>query len=119
MSISKTHLSGSTGGRQIKVAATTTPGTTIHTTGTSSTTVDEVWLFATNQDATAIVLTVEFGGTTDPDDRISLTIPAKSGDTLVCAGRILSGDGSAGRVIKAFASTANKVMLGGHVNRIS
>ena len=39
-------LSGSTGGRQIKVVATGTPGTTIHATGTSSTVIDEIELYA-------------------------------------------------------------------------
>lgn len=119
MALTKVHLSGSTGGRQIKVAATATAGTTIHATGTSSSTIDEVWLYATNQDASSIVLTLEFGGTTDPDDLITMSIPPKTGDTLICAGRILSGDGASARTIRAFAGTANKVMIGGYVNRIS
>lgn len=119
MTISKVLLSGSTGGKQIKVVATATAGTIIHTTGTSSSVTDEVWLYATNQDTAAIELTIEWGGTTDPDDRTTVTIPAKSGDTLVCEGKLLTGDGSAGRTIRAFAGTANKVMISGHINRIA
>ena len=42
--ITKTLLSGSTNGRQIKVAATATPGTTIHTATNTAGQMDEVWL---------------------------------------------------------------------------
>jgi len=48
----KALLSGSTQGKGIKVVATASTGTTIHTTGTSSTTVDEVWLYAYNSPPT-------------------------------------------------------------------
>jgi hypothetical protein len=119
MPISKKLLSESIGGRQIKVVATTTPGTLIHTTGTSSSTIDQITLMVTNQDAAAVTITVEWGGATDPDDLTTLTIPAKSGETLVIASRPLTGDGVAGRSVRVFAGTANKVMVFGDVNRIS
>lgn len=38
---------GSANGRAIKVANTSSPGTTIHTASTTTTTIDEVWLYAT------------------------------------------------------------------------
>ena len=41
----KRLLSGSTNGRPIKVAATATPGTTIHTAVTGTTDFDEVWIY--------------------------------------------------------------------------
>lgn len=119
MSISKVLLSGSTGGKQIKVAATATPGTVIHTTGTSASVIDVITLTATNQEAVAVPVTIEWGGTTSPDDLTTLTIPAKSGETLVIAARPLTGDGSSGRVVRAFAGTADKIMICGDVNRIS
>ena len=116
---SKVLLSGSTNGRGIKVAATATPGTTIHATGTSATILDEVWLYAYNDDAASIQLTIEFGNTTSPDDLISLTIPAKAGLTLVVPGLILSGTGAAASTVRAFAGTANKIVITGYVNRIA
>lgn len=119
MAISKVLLSGSTGGRQVKVVQTATAGTTIHTTGTSSAVIDEVWLYATNQHTAAVALTIEFGGTSSPDDLITVTIPAKAGLQPVLEGLPLTGDGSAGRVVRAFAATANVVLLSGFVNRIS
>ena len=116
---SKVQLSGSTGGRLIKVAATATAGTTIHATGTSSSVLDEVWLYAVNSDTTDRKLTIEFGGTSAPDDLIEQTITAESGLILVIPGLILAGDGTTARTIRAFAATTNVVMIGGYVNRIS
>ena len=115
---SKLHLSGSTGGQPILVAATTTPGTTVHTTGTSSSAIDEVWLYAHNTSSSAVTLTVEYGGTTNPNNRIILSIPAQAGLTLVLPGLTLSGDGSAGRVVRAFAGTTNVITVSGYVNRV-
>jgi hypothetical protein len=114
---SKAKLSGSTDGRMIKVAATASPGTTIHT-ATSSTTAgvfDEIWIWAVNSDTTNRKLTIEFGGTTSPDDTIEITIPAESGLITVVPGFILQNS----CVVKAFAATTNVVMVGGYVNSIT
>lgn len=116
---SKVLLSGSTGGRLIKVAATATTGTTIHATGTSSTVLDEVWLYAVNSSASDVKLTIEFGGTTSPDDLIEFTVKSEDGLYLLVPGLILSGTGSASRTITAFAGTANVINIGGYVNRIT
>ena len=110
---SKELLSGSTNGRLIKVAATATAGTTIHT--AHATAEDEIWLYAVNSDTTDRKLTIEFGGTTSPDDLIEQTITAESGLILVVPGLVLTGS----VVVRAFAATANVVMIGGYVNRIT
>ena len=116
---SKHILSGSTNGRQIKVAQTATAGTTIHATGTSSTILDEIWLYAVNSDTTARKLTIEFGDVTSPDDLIELTVAAESGLVLVVPGLLLTGTGSTARTVRAFAATANVVMVSGYVNRLT
>lgn len=118
-SFTKVQLSGSTGGRLIKVAATATTGTTIHATGTSSSILDEIWLYAVNTDTTDRKLTIEFGGTTSPDDLIEQTITAESGLILIVPGLTLAGTGAAARTVTAFAASANVVLIGGYVNRIS
>jgi len=115
---SKITLSGSTDGRLIKVAATATAGTTIHTGSSTATTYDEVWLYAVNSDTTDRKLTVEFGGTSSPDDLIEQTITAESGLILVVAGLVIKGNATP-LVVRAFAATANVVMIGGYVNRIT
>lgn len=116
---SKQILSGSTGGQPILVVATASTGTTIHSTGTSATVLDEIHLFAYNSDTAAITLTVQFGGTTSPNNDIKLSIPATSGLTYVVPGLILAGTGSAARTVAAFAGTASKIAISGYVNRIA
>ena len=110
---SKIRLSGGTDGRNIKVVETSTPGTTIHT--AHATSLDEIWIWAVNSDSTDRKLTIEFGGTTSPDDLVEQTIPAESGLILVIPGIMLTNS----TVVKAFAATANVILINGHVNRIT
>ena len=119
MPIAKVLLSGSTDGMPIKVVATATTGTTIHATGTSSSIIDEVWLYATNTTTVTVPLTIEFGSTTAPDQNIIVGIPSKSGLSICVAGLTLTGTGAAARTITAFAATANVINIAGYVNRIS
>lgn len=116
---SKLVLSGSTDGRAIKVAATGTPGTTIHTGSSTATTYDEVWLYAMNTDTTARKLTVEWGGTTSPDDLFEVTIQPEAGLVLLVPGLVIKGNASAALVVKAFCASANVVTISGYVNRIT
>jgi hypothetical protein len=109
----KNHLSGSTDGKLIKVAATATPGTTIHTGPTNTSHFHELWLYAVNSDSTDRKLTIEFGGTSSPDDLIEQTITAESGLILVVQGNATA------LVVRAFCATANVVMIGGYVNEIA
>ena len=115
---SKIALSGSTDGKLIKVAATATAGTTIHTGSSTATTFDEIWLYAVNSDTTDRKLTIEFGGTSSPDDLIEQTITAESGLLLVVPGLVIKGNATP-LVVRAFAATANVVLVGGYVNRIT
>ena len=115
----KTLLSGSTQGMGIKVVATASSGTTIHATGTSSSTIDEVWLYAYNGHSSAVLLTLQMGGTATPDDDIKVTIPAQSGLVLVAPGLTLTGTGSAANTIRAYAATTNVITIHGYVNRIA
>lgn len=110
---SKLKLSGSTDGKGIKVTQTSTAGDTIHT--AHATSLDEIWLYAYNDDTVNVVLTIEFGGATVPDDIIVSTIPPQSGITPLIPGLLLTNS----LVVKAFASTANKITVYGFVNRIS
>lgn len=119
MPISKELLSGSTGGKSIKVGATATAGTLIHTTGVSATIKDEVTLFAHNTSASAVKLTIEFGDVASPDDLIEITIPPEVGPIPIIPGYCLVGTGAAGREVRAFAGTTNVLTINGWVNRIS
>ena len=114
----KTILSGSTDGRAIKVAATATPGTLIHTGSTTVATLHEIWLYAFNSDAANVKLTVEWGGVTAPDDSIEVTIPSESGLFLVVPGLLIKGNATA-LVVRAFAATTNLLTINGFVNVIA
>lgn len=110
---SKVKLSASTDGKQIKVAATSSAGTTIHT--ASSTALDEIWLWAVNSDTTARKLTIEWGEAAAPDGNIEVTVPAEAGYMLVVPGMVLTNS----LVVKAFAASANVILINGYCNRIS
>ena len=77
MSVSVLPFSGSTHGRRIKVAATATAGTLIHTATADTTKCDRLWPNVNNSSASPVNLTLEWGGVTDPDDLIHISIPAK------------------------------------------
>ncbi len=110
----KNKLSGSTNGKFVKVAATATPGTLIHTAVSGTTNWDEVYLFATNNDTVTRTLTVEWGGTTSPDDLVKVDLEVVKGEYLVIPGFVLQN----GLVVRAFASAANVIVIGGYIHNI-
>jgi hypothetical protein len=111
----KRKLSASTDGRGVKVGATATPGTLIHTALASQapSEYDEIFLQAVNTSASGVKLTVEWGGTTSPDDLVEITIPAESGFTEVIPGHVLQN----GAAVRAFAASADVIVMHGYVNR--
>jgi hypothetical protein len=110
--ITKEFLSGGTAnGRPIKVVATGTPGTTLHTAHGSAK--DEVSVWLSNTSSTDQEVTVELGGVAAPDDHIKITVPAKD-SVLAVPGIPLSG----GLLVRAFAAAANVITAWGYVNRI-
>jgi len=107
----ESELNGSTNGKPIPVAATATPGTTIHT--ASALGFEKVWLYASNVTALDATLTIEWGGTSDPGDHIvkSYRIPAFSAPIRVTDGQIIKGS----LLIRAFASAGSAINLTGFV----
>ena len=118
---SKQLLSASTDGRAIKVVATAiaTSPTLIHTGSSTTSTFEEVWIYAQNNHTSDVALRLGFGGVTDPDDIIEYTIKTKGGLYLVVPGLILKGNASAALTIRAAAGTTNVISLSGYVNRIT
>ncbi len=114
MALSKLILSGSTNGKSIIVSATSTPGTTIHDCDASA--LDEVFLWAWNDETATLLLTLEWGGVSDPGNLLKVEIPAQGAEpTLLVPGWI--GTGSIN--IDAFGASANKLHIFGYVNRIA
>ena len=114
----KKILSGSTDGKAVKVAATATAGTTIHTGSATATTLDEVWIYAVNSSASSVKLTIEWGEATAPDGNIEVTVQPEAGLVTVIPGLLIKGNATP-LVVKAFAATANVVCVHGFVNQIT
>lgn len=114
----KSILSGSTDGRSIKITATATAGTLLHTGSTTAADLDEIWLWAVNSSLAATKLTLEWGGVTVPDDLIELTIPSESGLIQITPGILIKGNASA-LIVRAFVGVTNVINIHGFVNRIS
>ena len=114
----KQILSSSTDGRAIKVVATATAGTLIHTGSTTTTTLDEVWIYAVNTSASSVKLTIEWGEDTSPDGHIEVTVQPEAGLVTIIPGLLLQGNATP-KVVRAFAATANVITIHGFVNRIA
>ena len=107
------HLSASTDGAGVKIAATSSAGTLIHTAINATDRIDEVTIWLYNSHTAALAVTFEIGGTTDPDNHLVLTIPADSGLYLAVEGLPIQN----AKTIKAFAGTTNVVIATGRVLR--
>jgi len=112
----KAKLSGSTNGKPVKIAATATAGTTVHTAVSGTAAYDEIYLYLTNTSTSAVTVTIEYGAVTDPDGLIckAMSLPPSSGPILVIPGLLLNNS----LVLAVFASSANVVLATGFVNQI-
>lgn len=112
--ISKLILSGSTNGKPIKVVATATPGTAIHT-GTSNTSAgngETCIVNVYNSDTVDRTITFECGGTASPDNHVKRTIPA--GETIAVPLPFLNSTSA----VAAFGSAANVLVVSGYAEKI-
>lgn len=110
----KRKLSASQDGRGIKVGATASPGTLIHQASAqvALNEWDEIWLSVVNTSSSAVKLTIEWGGTSSPNDHIEQTIPPESGLVEVIPGHVLQN----GREVRVFAATADVLVVHGFVH---
>ena len=113
---SKQFLSGSTNGKPQKVTSTSSgSGASFHVCPAGTTSMDEIWLWATNSDVTSRKLTVCLGGLVVPTDEIEVSIPPESGLVLVIPGLVLNN----GLAVRLFADVVDVVCVSGYVNRIT
>ena len=106
------YLSGTPAtGRSVLVAATASPGTLVHT--AHATFQDSLFIYAHNSDTTIRTLTLQFGGTTTPNDDIKIDLGAEQGSILIIPGIPLTG----GVILRAWASSANVITINGIVKR--
>ena len=118
----KRKLSGSTDGMAVKVTGINSgAAVTVHTAYTTVTTAglcDEIWLYAVNSSSSSVKLTIEWGEATAPDGNIEVTVLPEAGLVTVIPGLLLQGNATA-KVVRAFAGTANVIVMHGFVNRIA
>ena len=109
------RLSASTDGRGIPVAATSSPGTLVHTALTSpaANEWDQITLYAVNNSGSTVDLTIEFGGT-DTSDRMTVSILANSWMVEVLPPGLVLNNGAE---LRAYAGSANAVTVFGSVRR--
>ena len=112
--ITKQILSGSTQGKSIQVTGDATAGAvTVHPAVGGTTDIDEIWVWASNTDASDIKLTIEWGNNDTLADTLVVVVAGHSTE-LVVPGLVLQN----GLVIEAFAGTASKIHVFGYVHRL-
>ena len=109
--LTKIKLSGGTDGKNIKVVATATAGTLLHT--AHATDLDEIYLYARVIAGTDRLLTIEWGGVATPDDIMEMTIPSDVGWVPVVEGFLLTNS----LVVRGFGAAANEICIQGYVLR--
>ena len=114
-SFTKKKLSESVDGKGIKIEASSTPGTLLHTTVGGEDSFDEVWIWVTNTSIVDQILTIEWGEVTAPDGNIIYTVSAQDGLKLIIPGLILQNS----LEIRAFTETVDVLVVHGFVNLIS
>lgn len=110
--ITPSFLSESTNGRQILVTATATPGTLLHTCAAGTDQIEALTLEAVNKSGSTVTLTIEWGGTTDPNDLTTIDVPSGRGPIVVIDRRRMNN----GLAIRAFASTGSVVAIYGEAD---
>jgi len=107
---------GSTDGGLIKIAATASPGTAIHTGPATTTWYDFVTLWAFNKDISSVTLTIEWG-TTGVDNEYSIIV--QPGLVAVCVLDRWEIKGNATALtVAAYASVANKIFIKPSILRV-
>ena len=105
-------LSGSTNGKPIKVTSTTTGAAdTIHTAVAGTSNIDMIDVYATNNSAAAVDVSIGWGGVTVDETLGPISIPADAGPVKIADKFPLQN----GMVVKAWAGSANVILLTGAV----
>jgi phosphoribosylformylglycinamidine (FGAM) synthase-like amidotransferase family enzyme len=110
------YLSGQTDGKNILITATTLGGAqTIHTVASGTTTLDFITIEACHVDnaSSTSKLTLLMGGTTSPNDVITIDMAHGEGAVMVQDHRLMQN----GTVIRAFCQHASHVVIYGYYQR--
>ena len=108
-------LSGSAYGKPILITATGFAGTLIHTAVSGTYVMDFIWLTVSNIHSEDLLLTVGWGGETDPNTLLckNFWVPGGSSEIEIATGKMLQN----ALAITAFANVASKLLISGKVLR--
>jgi len=106
------HLSASTDGAPVLIAATSTAGTTVHTGVAATDQIDIVHLYATNNHTSSVAITIEWG-TATASSNIVVSVPADEGLLRLTPSEGLPIQNS--KTVAIFAGTTNVVAITGKV----
>lgn len=107
-------LSGSTNGKAIPIVSTSSPGDTLHTVSSATTSVvEDVYIDIKSQATTDRVFTLENGGTASTA-RAEFLVPAQSAVRVAAGDRYTSATGI---IIRGFATATGGLVACGAVNR--
>ncbi len=111
---SKLLLSGSVNGQPIPLPTTASSvATPIHTSIISSTSYDEIYIYATNNSVFTPTLTMCWGNTGSLN-QLPVIIASNIGRVCVCDGVLLNN----GLTVYAYSSISGSILIDGFVNRI-
>jgi len=108
----KARLSENILGEPIHITTNSSPGTLVHDLVDGYTSLDEVWLYASNTTASSVIVTVELGGA-GLKHEVKETVDGNK-TALVIPGLPMHGNGK----ISVYAGTANVINVYGWVNEI-
>lgn len=108
---SKLLLSNSVSGQQIIVNATGATGTPLHTSTVAG--LDEIWLYATNNNTGVANLTILWGGS-GSGNLTQQPIYPQNGRQVIFDGALLQG----GLNVSAFSNVSGSINIDGYINRI-
>jgi hypothetical protein len=110
---SKLLLSQSTNGKAISVPNTGSPGNMLHSATSDLSSLDEIYLYCTNNNTASVNVYVQWGNT-GSSDTFQTVVPPASGRTLIADGRLLNSGG----VVYAYCPERS-ASFDGFVNRIT
>lgn len=108
------HLSASTDGQPVQIAAIATAGTTVHTAVAATGQIDMVHLYAVNNHTAAVEIEVEWGQT-NAAENIVVSVPNDSGLVRITPEGGLPIQNS--NTVAVFAGTTNVIAIYGKVIR--
>lgn len=122
---SKLLLSASTGGRNIPINITgfnqLTTGNLLHSGVFATTSFDEIYLYASNQNLTDSILFIQWVGNNIPlvsGDNFMTVVPAQNGRVLVCDGKLANSGTQIFGLVSGANPNSGGLYIDGYVNRI-